>query len=180
MTDALNNAKVGHEMQAVCSPFDLMVAATWGNPRLARFVAEHQDYANSALHLLSKAIDDSGASASVRRTHELTRDRIIAAMEASPQTEQSVTHVLTPGELHAMAERLCTYAQGILDQYDARKYWSPERHVELESELYKQLIEPLISGGAIKGGHINVGLGTHPATGSHHSLIVGRVKLESA
>jgi hypothetical protein len=174
--DPMIEAKAAYELQSVDSALDVMRAAMYSNPNLSRLVRECPGYTSAAMHMLRVGIDNPDTAMVRRSLLALSRDRILLA-QATP-IGQEPTPVSTAKD-EALAERIRVYAQGVLDQYKASDYWSPGQHAQLEATLYLSLIEPLISSGVVSTGSITVGLGPHPVTGAHHSLIVGRVELVS-
>lgn len=176
---SIDDARAWKEAQSVSTPIDLLNAAKWGNPRLVRFVHQNKDRALSALRVID--MTKPKADLAKAATLDLIARRVLAALRAEPPLDlPQIEPVLTDGETAALAERIGVYAQGVLDTYKTSDYYMPERHVILEGILFAELIQPLVSSGTLKDGRIAVGLGNHPKTGAHHSLVVGSVKLESA
>lgn len=156
-------------MQDVHDVMDMLLAAKYASPNLARFVRENPGYASGALRILRAAIDTPESLMQLRTIHALTRDRIVAAQS---KDNTALAPAMGDAERLQLQVRIAHYVQDALDKLDARQFWSAETHMQLEAQFYLEVIAPLKARDKIVDGHINIGLT------ERHALVVGSVTLE--
>jgi hypothetical protein len=164
-------AQAAQKMTSAETPMDLMEAAKYSNPRLSELVAANLDLSLQAIRLA-----ETSAKQSTNMVNQMTLQRVAEKLKsalhqaAHPQAAAQAQQLAEDDVLVVEVRKTAQARLDAISQSEQRKYWfdGVPKLVELEVEINRDLVEPLVASGRINKGLVRIWVGPNHVLAVHH------------
>lgn len=181
------SAEHARALDSITDARELIAAAKWNNPQLVQLVRRYPSETQAAIDQLTQNV--SGTSDLLRQeTLKITLDRLVQAQQAATRALVELAPVVlsfeTLPQTHELVRRVTLTVQERLDMIPKDEqhmlWWQGvPQLIELEQQMQREYVDPLVADGTIKRGVLRLWIGPHPTKpGTHHELAVHSVTLE--